>query len=97
MIMPASKQKQLNVRSDEAYQTAHDVAERLGTTTTEVVIQALREFKSSRQIPSRIVTVEQADANLAALLDSVRSRTLGRTAELSSDHAHLYDDFGLPK
>ena len=92
--MVASTRRQLNIRSDEAYATAHDLAEQFGTTTTEVVVRALREFKSKRRIPSRLVSPEEAEANLSALMKSVRVRG---SVTLSSNHDDLYDEFGLPK
>ena len=92
--MVASTRRQLNIRSDEAYATAHDLAEQFGTTTTEVVVRALREFKSKRRIPSRLVSPEEAEANLSALMKSVRERG---SVTLSSNHDDLYDEFGLPK
>lgn len=92
--MRASEQKQLNIRSDEAYATARDLAARMGTSTTEIVIAALREFKANRSIPSRIVTADEAQANRAALLRSVRGRG---PSGLSSAHDDLYDDLGMPK
>jgi hypothetical protein len=92
--MVASTRRQLNIRSDEAYATAHDLAEQFGTTTTEVVVRALREFKSKRRIPSRLVRPEEAEANLSALMKSVCARG---SVTLSSNHDDLYDEFGLPK
>lgn len=89
--------KQLNIRSDEAYATAHELAEQIGTTTTDVVVRALRELKSSRRIPSRLVTPEEAEANLSALMESVRARAPNGSEMLGSDHDDLYDEFGLPK
>jgi len=93
----ASTRKQLNIRSDEAYATAHRLAELLGTTTTEVVVKALREFKSKRRIPSRLVTPEEAEANLSRLMESIGRREREEAGPLLSDHEDLYDEFGLPK
>jgi hypothetical protein len=95
--MAASNRKQLNIRSNEAYATAHELAEQIGTTTTEVVIRALREFKSKRRIPSRLVSPEEAEANLSTLMDSVRMRAPSGSASFSSKHDDLYDELGLPK
>jgi hypothetical protein len=93
--MEARTRKQLNIRSDEAYATAHDLAEQFGTTTTEVVVRALRELQSKRRVPSRFVSPEEAEANLSALMKSVRAR--GPSGSLSPKHDDLYDEFGLPK
>jgi hypothetical protein len=95
--MPASTRKQLNVRSNEAYSTAHKLARQLGTTATEVVVRALREFNSNHPIPSRLVTPEEAAANLSALMASIRARAPNRSAALASNYDDLYDEFGLPK
>ena len=95
--MHASTRKQLNIRSDEAYATAHDLAERLGTSATDIVVRALREFKSSRRIPSRLVTPEEAEANLAALMEAIRARAPDASAAIASNHDDFYDEFGLPK
>ena len=40
----ASMPRQLNIRSDEAYETAHRLADHLGETTTKVVEDALRAY-----------------------------------------------------
>ena len=66
-----------------------------GTTTTEVVVRALRELQSKRRVPSRFVSPEEAEANLSALMKSVRAR--GPSGSLSPNHDDLYDEFGLPK
>jgi hypothetical protein len=95
--MPASTRKQLNVRSDEAYATAHKLARELGTTTTEVVVRALRQFNANRRIPSRLVAPEEAAANLSALMASIRTRAPNRSATPASSHDEFYDEFGLPK
>jgi hypothetical protein len=95
--MAASTRKQLNIRSDEAYATAHDLAEQIRTTTIEVVVRALREFQSKRRILSRLVSLEEAEANLSALMESVRGRGQSSSGSLSSDHDYLYYESGLPK
>jgi hypothetical protein len=95
--MSASSRKQLNIRSDEAYATAHELAERLGATTTEVVISALREFKLKHRIASRLVTPEEADANYRAIMRGVaeaRRRPQPLKPWTTDD---LYDEHGAPK
>ena len=95
--MPASSRKQLNIRSDEAYATAHELAERLGATTTEVVISALREFKLKHRIPSRLVTPEEAEANFRAIMRGV-DETRRRAPPLEPWTTDiLYDEHGGPK
>jgi hypothetical protein len=95
--MPANRRKQLNIRSDEAYVTAHELAAKLGASTTEVVLSALREFKSKRSIPSRLVTTEESEANLASLRQALGRRPPADVEPPLSDHGYLYDEFGLPK
>ena len=53
--MSANTRKQLNIRNDEAFATAHDLAAKLGMTTTEIVVSALREFKSKRRISDKLL------------------------------------------
>ena len=95
--MPASTRKQLNIRSDEAYAAAHHLAEQLGITTTEAVVRALREFHAKRRIPSQLVTPEEADANLSALMKSVLGHKVNNTDQYASNHDDFYDEFGFPK
>ena len=45
--------KQLNIRSDEAYAAATRLAQRLGTTTTEAVLRALRRLEQETYRPVR--------------------------------------------
>jgi hypothetical protein len=95
--MPASRRKQLNVRSDEAYATAHELAERLGATTTEIVVAALREYKSRRRIPSRLVTPEEAEANYRAIMRGVAETRRRAPPSESWTADDLYDERGVPK
>ena len=56
-------QRQLNVRSDEAFSRGSSVARRLGTTTADVVVEALRVYED--QIAPRneqgLTAVQQRD------------------------------------
>src|SRR3954454_18309735 len=52
--------RQLNIRSDEAFETARTLAKHFGRTTTEIVIDALREYRSRRLVPSQRITKEEA-------------------------------------
>jgi hypothetical protein len=81
--MSANTRKQLNIRNDEAFATAHDLAAKLGMTTTEIVVSALREFKSKRRISDKLLPPEEAEANLSALMESVRRNASKRPAKLS--------------
>ena len=95
--MTASKRKQLNIRSDEAHAIAHELAERLGATTTDVVVSALREYKSKHRIPSRLVTPEEAEANYRAIMRGVAETRRRVPPSESWSTADLYDEYGAPK
>lgn len=90
-------QRQLNIRSNEAYERASSLAQRLGRTTTDVVVEALRRYGSEVEPRNeRGLTPEQQRRfdYLMALSDDVsRHKIPGAT----SDHDDLYDDYGLPK
>ncbi len=88
--------RQLNIRSDEAWETARGLAEKLGKTTTDVVVEALREYQAKRRIPSTKVTPEEADENFRSIMRSVHDANLARIPGLTSDMSDLYDDDGLP-
>jgi hypothetical protein len=95
--MPASTRKQLNIRSDEAYATAHELAAQFGATTTDVVISALREYKAKHRIPSRLVTPEQAEANYRAIMRGVAEARRRAPPTAPWDAHELYDEHGAPK
>jgi hypothetical protein len=97
--MKASKQKQLNIRSNEAHAIAHGLAKRLGKTTTEVVITALRQLDGRRTIPSKTVTPEEAEANYKMIMEMVTKTNREHPARFSSEDVdkEFYDEFGLPK
>lgn len=90
--------KQLNVRSDAAYDTATKLARRLGTTTTEVVVRALDDLSRKTY---RASTYDELSVEQKAWVD----RILGMAAEVrktlppgvTSDHGDMYDENGLPK
>jgi hypothetical protein len=54
-------------------------------------------FQSDRAVPGRLVSLEEAEANLSASMESIRGREPGGSASLTSNHDDLYDEFGLPK
>jgi hypothetical protein len=95
--VPSNTRTQLIIRSDEAFAAAHGLAAELGTTITEIVVRALREFKAQRRIPSKLVTPEEAMTNLSTLMESVRRNASKRATRRHSNHNHFYDEFGLPQ
>ena len=91
-------QKQLNIRSDMAYETATQLARRLGTTTTEVVVRALEDLsRKTYRAPTYadLTTEQKADVDrILAMAEEVR-HTLA--PGVTSDHSDIYDESGLPK
>jgi antitoxin VapB len=84
--------QQLNIKSEDAYRLASELAELTGESLTTAVTTALRERLER----------EQAARNRGARMARVR----GITAEIrrnmreplpSSDHSWLYDEDGLPR
>jgi len=69
--------RQLNIRSDEAFETARTLAKHFGRTTTEIVIDALREYRSRRLVPSQRITKEEAEE----VRDEKKEAALSRSEE----------------
>lgn len=88
--------RQLNVRSDEAYRLARDIAERLDVTTTEAVVRALREY-GTRISPSLDGMTPTQRAEYEALMALAHNAARHKKPGATSDHGDLYDEFGLPK
>ena len=81
--------KQLNIRSDEAYEIAHSLARELNTTVTEVLETAAREYQK------RCAADELRPEQLAFLTDIIRLSERSAAAArpgVSSDHRDFYDD-----
>lgn len=86
--------KQLNIRSDEAHALALDIAERLDTSVTDVVLRALREFGAKLSPRDELTPSEQAE--FEALRALARKASADKRPGATSDHRDMYDDFGLP-
>jgi hypothetical protein len=80
---------QLNIKSDEAYALATEIAARTGESLTQVVIEALRarakEQSSEERFRAALATCQRAAARMSPEL---------RTLDID---AFLYDEKGLPK
>jgi len=85
--------KQLNIRSDEAYEIAHDLARRLNRTVTEVLETALRDYQ--RRHAADALTAEQAAFLVDIQALSARAAAATRPGA-TSDHRDFYDEKGLP-
>jgi hypothetical protein len=87
--------RQLNIRSDEAYQIAHDIADRLHITTTDVIVRALRAYGSRMTLSRNGMTPTQR-AEFDALTEIARKAAMHKRRGATSDHSDMYDEFGLP-
>jgi hypothetical protein len=86
--------RQLNIRSDEAYAIASDVARRTGRTRADVVLAALLSYQEART--GRKMTRKQR-AFVGELLALARRSAAVAKPGMTSDHSHLYDESGLPR
>lgn len=87
--------RQLNVRSDQAYETAHRLARRSRMTTTQVVEKALCRLDAETPKEAKALTPERQawiDRLRALSLEMAKHKVPGAT----SDHSFLYDEDGLP-
>jgi hypothetical protein len=87
--------KQLNIRSDEAYERAHRLAKRKGKSVTAVITDALR--RAEELSPQPEVTAEEAAETFRILSELAREGGRRKQPGATSDHSDLYDEFGLPK
>lgn len=85
--------KQLNVRSDRAYETAHRLAGRLNTSATAVVEAALERYATA-MLPA--VSPEEAAETYRLLKKFAEEYSAQAPPGASSDHSWLYDEKGLP-
>lgn len=87
--------RQLNIRSDEAYELAHTISRRTGRPVTEVVRDALRVYGDTLPaVDGMTPTQLQRYEALRALAKRTAAQKLpGAT----SDHDDMYDEYGLPK
>lgn len=90
-------QRQLNIRSDEAAETAARLARQLGTTTTDIVVSALRSYEAANARSDQAGWSQEKrrryDA-LRAIAAEARKHLIPGSPE---DHEWLYDENGLPK
>ena len=89
-------ERQLNIRSDEAYERAHRLARRRGESVTTVVTDALREAEEQYPTP-REVPPEEAAETIRILHELSERASKNKKPGATSDHSDLYDENGLPK
>lgn len=87
--------RQLNIRSDEACEIASSLAERLGTTTTSVVVDALRAYEARLAPPAKLG--RDAKRRFETLMALARRTSKHKRPGASSDHSDFYGEDGLPR
>lgn len=81
--------RNLNIKSDEAYELAHFIAKRTGKSLTAAVTDLLKREKRALTKDELIEKWTRIGAENRARLDP---------AYLAEDHdAEMYDEWGLPK
>ncbi|HEX8662811.1 MAG TPA: type II toxin-antitoxin system VapB family antitoxin [Beijerinckiaceae bacterium] len=85
--------KQLNIRSDEAYETAQRLASHLNTSATAVVESALKQYAKS-VLPE--VSPEEAAETYHILTELGREIAKHVRPGATSDHRDFFDEKGLP-
>jgi hypothetical protein len=94
--MKASSQKQLNIRSEKAYEAAQRLSKRLGVSATRVIEDALLEYEARKIVPSTRVTAEEARTFRETVLRMAREGRAARKDNRPLDDRDLYGDDGLP-
>lgn len=86
--------RQLNIRSDEAYDIVSDIAKRTGRTHTDVVLAALLAYGEKRAIV-KLTPAQRAFVDELMVL--ARRSAAAAPPDMTSDHSDLYDENGLPR
>ena len=82
---------QLNIKSEDAYALASQLAELTGESLTSVVTRALRsELERERR-------ERDIEAKVARMLAAGREIRSHLREEITSDHSCLYDENGFPR
>ena len=85
--------KQLNIRSDEAYEIASRIARQTGRSRADVVLAALLRYAETKT--GRKLTRKER-AFVDELMALARRSAAVAPAGMTSDHSNLYDEKGLP-
>ncbi len=81
--------KQLNIRSDEAYAAATRLAQRLGTTTTDAVLRALRRLEQETYKPVAREELTPEEASTYAHFRQLALKARGETVPAAAKTAPL--------
>jgi hypothetical protein len=89
--------RQLNIRSDEAYDIAHRAARRSGKAVSQVVLEALRDYGRKTSAPGELTPEQKANAD--ALREISRRAAAHMIPGVSLDDVmnDMYDENGLPR
>ncbi|MFG1373179.1 type II toxin-antitoxin system VapB family antitoxin [Xanthobacter oligotrophicus] len=87
--------RQLNIRSDEAFETARRLARLQGKPVTDVVVSALRAYDAALSADAEL-TAEQM-VEFEALRQISRAAAKFAKSSATSDHSDMYDASGLPR
>ncbi len=88
--------RQLNIRSDEAYEMAHKLARQQKRSVTAVVVDALRSKAEQKETQEDIFS-DAAVAQRVELIASFRQKWAGCAPPGdNSNHDDMYDEHGLP-
>ncbi len=88
------KKKQLNVRSDKAYEIASRLSKRTGRPRADIVLAALLKYAEEKNV-KKMTPKERAFVD--ELMALARRSAEVANPRMSSDHSDLYDENGLPK
>jgi predicted transcriptional regulator len=94
-----SMRKQLNIRSNDAYERAHRLARQRNTSVTAVIEQALRRYEAGSGMAVAELSPEEVAEN-GRILDEMKHNIWGGKGPppgATSDHSWMYDENGLPK
>ncbi len=91
--------KQLNIRSNDAYERAHRLARQSNISVTAVIEQALENLEARKRGLQDLLSPEEVAENGRILKNAVHRlwRGKGPPEGATSDHTWMYDDNGLPK
>lgn len=89
--------KQLNIRSDEARTRVTALAKRLGKSTTDIVVEALRAYDAQTSPSDADGLTPLQRQRHERFMSFVRDLQTDVVPGARSEHDELYDEFGLPK
>jgi antitoxin VapB len=89
-------ERELSIDSTEAYDIAESLSERLGKSTTEIVLDALRRLDRETGLPDVAGLTPERRAEHERFMALVHSHQPFVLPGATSDHRDMYDEFGLP-